>query len=355
MNKFKIVIKYLVTNDNVDKEINETIDYEYYKNGNTEEIFSDKIEFSDKAIVITGTRSKEINIENCWKSKYSNYRRSIISSLFYLFNFYQSEIDVQQISIISNNDEVIIPHSEDFLTGTLNNQFIHVEKIKQYLFSKISFPDESDLMFRVLQTQIQYLKEKKFHFAYRMFNIMYSYRYDDPKKDKQAILDLLTSENINENLQKSIKLSKDFFFASEESFKNLMYNWIINDEIEAKQFSDKICFNTFQYKNVNILNMIKSIIDTYYNSNGQYKSYKKMSFKCLEKSLKLNDDTLESEIDYLRIIVLYAQFRRNKILHGANIDPDFFISNINLETLDRLSNIIYQLSIDLFNLEFSKS
>ena len=49
------------------------------------------------------------------------------------------------------------------------------------------------------------------------------------------------------------------------------------------------------------------------------------------------------------MLVVYAQYRRNKLLHGEHVDPTFLIPDVNADILAYISDIIFQVSIDLVN------
>lgn len=100
---FEVLIKYNVDSSEVlEKEFN----FEYYKyvNNNNEdkkeEILSDTVVFTKNQIVIKGSRTNPIDIKSCWRTKRSNYRRCILSSLFYLYNYYKNSIKIESITIL---------------------------------------------------------------------------------------------------------------------------------------------------------------------------------------------------------------------------------------------------------------
>ena len=76
--KFNIVIEYNVENVN-DKELNKDIEFEYHKrvykeNGETkEQIYSDTVKFRKNKIEIECKRTTAIDLNNCWKTKRSNF------------------------------------------------------------------------------------------------------------------------------------------------------------------------------------------------------------------------------------------------------------------------------------------
>ena len=89
--RVSITIKYNVKNTN-NKELNKDIKFEYHKrvyeedNQKKEEIYSDDIKFERNRVLIECSRSKAIDLNNCWKTKRSNFKRCIVSSLFYVYN-----------------------------------------------------------------------------------------------------------------------------------------------------------------------------------------------------------------------------------------------------------------------------
>lgn len=100
--KFSIVIEYNVNNVN-DKELNKDIKFEYHKrvykeNGETkEQIYADDVKFERNKISIECKRTKSVDLNNCWKTKRSNFKRCIVSSLFYVYNFYRQPIEIKSI------------------------------------------------------------------------------------------------------------------------------------------------------------------------------------------------------------------------------------------------------------------
>lgn len=84
------------------------------------------------------------------------------------------------------------------------------------------------------------------------------------------------------------------------------------------------------------------------------KNYPKTDLKSKDKPLKGFDSNYKEyyegcKINYLQLVVVYAQYRRNKLLHGEHVDSTFLISDVNADILSCISDIVFQVSIDLVN------
>lgn len=222
--KFNIVIEYNVENVN-DKELNKDIEFEYHNRIYKEDgekkakIYSDAVKFRKNKIEIECKRTTAIDLNNCWKTKRSNFKRCIVSSLFYVYNFYRQPIEIKSIIISDGSkNKIAIPFVQEFVTP-LPDSFVIDENIK-YLFKMISHKEVSDVIYRVLHSQVLFNKNKDFYNAYRSFNTMYTFYYTfhnkfinkigNKKVDKDAIICLLQLKNIELSLTNSISFSKVF-------------------------------------------------------------------------------------------------------------------------------------------------
>lgn len=358
--KFNIVIEYNVKNVN-EKKLNKDIEFEYHKrvykeNGERKtKIYSDTVKFKRNKIKIECKRTTATDLKNCWRTKRSNFKRCIISSLFYVYNFYRQPIKIKSI-IISDDikDEIAIPFVQEF--GAILPEHFVVNKNIEYLFKMISHKEVSDVLYRVLHSQVLFTKNKDFYNAYRSFNSMYTFVYTfhnklagkgDNDKDLEAIISLLTLDNIEQVLTNSISLSEQFYINNKEELNKLLLVWLINKRVQCKEdVADIFRYNQFKYKNKDVLEVIKTIIE---------KNYPKIDKKRNDKPLKgfktnyKNSDSSSYKINYLQLLILYAQYRRNKLLHGEHVDPTFLISDINADILSCISDIVFQVSIDLIN------
>lgn len=352
--KFEVVINYSVKSTETVVPLEKEIKYEYYKyrKNKKEVILYDTVYFKDKKIVIEGTRVRAIEIENCWCSKKSNYKRCILSSLFYIYNYYKKPIDIISIKISHLNKKVDIPFIQEFKLSLPNYFSIDLTKI-EYIFKKISFPELSEVLYRVLHSQALFLKNKDFYSSYRSFNSMYTFYYSyhndffnpdkDINKDRDAIVALLNLNNLESNCQKSVSLAEYFFENSFDEIYNLSYVRLMNEKISENQFSKIIGDEDFRYENNNVLNLIRLLVKNYYETNLPCNRI----INKFTKRWKLKSAAYK--INYLQFLILYALYRRNKLLHGEHVDSTFLIQDVNADILFELSEIIFQFSIDLVN------
>ncbi|WP_247913489.1 hypothetical protein [Streptococcus parasanguinis] len=357
--KFSIVIEYNVNNVN-DKELNKDIKFEYHKrvykeNGETkEQIYADDVKFEKNKISIECKRTKSIDLNNCWKTKRSNFKRCIVSSLFYVYNFYKQPIEIKSIIIGDDfKDKIAIPFVQEF-GAILPDCFVVNENI-EYLFKMISHKEVSDVLYRVLHSQVLFTKNNDFYNAYRSFNSMYTFVYTfhnkftgkgDKYKDIDAIVAVLTLENIETVLKDSILLSEQFYINNKKEINKLLLGWLMNKRVSYKEeVARTLCYHKFKYRNINVLNNIKTIME---------KNYPKRALKSKDKPLKSFDSLYKEcdegcKINYLQLLVVYAQYRRNKLLHGEHVDSTFLIPDVNADILSDISDIVFQVSIDLVN------
>lgn len=363
--KFRIVIDYNIESD---EELNKEFKYEYYgtvckDDPQKSKIYSDVINITKNQIQITGDRRGKIDFENCWKTKKSNYRRCILSSLFYVYNFFKKQIKIKSIRIVDDYDnEVEVPFEHEFKCELGDNQSIDLEKI-EYLFKTISHKKLSEQMYRILHAQVLFINNKDFYNVYRFFNAMYTFIFtnhnksygkkQDKNADKQAIAFVLKLKGMEGFLANSISLAKDFFINSGDELYRLIFVWMLHEQVELKSIKGILYYDEFVYKNKDVLNLLKKLLEDHYQVKDNYSEY-------LPKfDAKYKRQSESNQINYLQLLSVYSQYRRNKLLHGEHVDPTFLIPDVNAEILSKLSTVIFQLSIDLMNyvneVDFSKS
>ncbi len=330
--------------------LSKDIKYEYYQN-NKGKIFYDTVTFSNKKIKISGSRDGTIDIENCWRSKKSNYKRCIISSLFYTYNFYKEPIKDIKISIQVKEKTLPIPFINEFnhyLETTLKMD----DRLIQKLFKSVTYEKLSNMIYSLLYNQVLFVKDNDFYFSYRMFNAIYTYIYQDRKNnsdrkpDKEAIVDVLKSVKAAQ-VQNSIDLANNFWDTQNQEIHKLIYTWLIEENVKQNSFSAKIGYSDFHYSHIKILMIIHDILKKRYDIDCNKNHKLPEGFKGFKK--KLNEASSDDPLNYIQLIALYANYRRNKILHGEQVDSSLFIPDINSDILKEISEIICQLSIDLVN------
>lgn len=351
--EFCITIDFSVDSDVV---LDKRICYEYFFDGRRQRLRSDKVIFEKNKITIKGTRATSIDLENCWKSKRSNYKRCILSSLFYLYNFHKKPIEIQAIKIFNPSvpeSVVEIPFIQEF-NEPLKNEFTVDLDMIEYLFKSIRYKEISDLIYRVLHSQAQFSNSNDFYTAYRSFNALYTFIYTyhnnfisikgNKFKDTEAIRDILKINNISLTLKNSISLAEDFVVNNSDEMYKLLYVWMLNSGVNKGNFKDKIMYSQFSYENKDVLDILKRLLDNYFDANQkEYTQYLKRF------NIKYKNGTNVSKINYLQLIIVYGLYRRNKLFHGEHVESTFLIPDINAEILEKISQVIFQLSLDLVN------
>lgn len=352
--EFKIIIDFNVDSS---KNIQEKINYEYFKKQyktKDSQIFCDIIEFKKNKIVITGNRTK-IDIENCWKTRNSNYRRCILSSLFYLYNYFKKEIKITSIKMSVKDEVVNIPFIQEFTSDLTDNLSLDIEKF-EYLFKPITYSEMSNLLYRILHCQIKFVNNNDFYTAYRAFNSLYTFfisyhnhlinKLQNKHLDKDAIAALLSLKSIDSYLShssNSLILADEFFEHNSEEIYKSIFLWMLNETVDKNSFSGKIWYDQFGYENINVLNLLKKTIIRLYKVESNFTSI-------LPKfNGKYSRNSNSRKINYLQLLVAFSNYRRNKLLHGEYIDSDFLIPDLNAQTMEKISEIIFQLTIDLVN------
>ena len=103
-------------------------------------------------------------------------------------------------------------------------------------------------------------------------------------------------------------------------------------------------YSQFSYENKDVLEILKRLLENYFDAKpNEYTQY-------LNKfNRQYNKNSTDSKINFLQLIVVYGLYRRNKLFHGEHVESTFLIPDINAEILERISQVIFQLSIDLVN------
>lgn len=345
--KFEITIEY---SSNGNDYFNKEIEYEYYtdKKG---KIFSDTIIYLKNKILITGERKSKIDIENCWSSTKSNYRRAIITSLLYLYNVVQESITINKIEIRSGKLNQCIPYLQEFQNLDKDAYKIPEELIIN-LFKKESNNKFSELLYKVLQSQILCSSKNDFFYSWKGFNSIYSFESNSQQKDTaskkkqnnetEEIRSLLKKYSSSE-LEVAINLAKEFVILPEDKMYKLIIRWINDEKSKVGSFGTRVGFEEYRYKNEVVKQVILKVAKQLYPT-------KKLSDLKL-KGINSKNNEQDSDINYLQLVVEYAKYLRNKMYHGEHEINSFFIADINSVELKKISNIIFQLNKDILNSE----
>ncbi|WP_444283053.1 hypothetical protein [Granulicatella adiacens] len=405
---FTITLNYKV---NSCKRIDKSLKYEYHKNKN--KFFYDSVEIKNNYIKITGSRSEEISedktLDKTFKtllsSKKSNFRHCILSSLFYLYNYFGKKIKINSIEMYDQqkNRSYVLKdkaYFQEFYFKDIPTDFKIDCKIIENLFKKISKPNISSMLYNLLLSQVMFVRNNDFYYAYRSFNTVYTYMFSYKKNQKNkedknneknnrsdtpAIHHVLRIKNISMALTKSIELSKQYFDSSYGELFNSNLVRLREENITKDEFIKFIDYQSFKYRDLTLLHFLQNIFETKYNE--EFSSYaqnleNEFTQLCLELEIEkkkpnneekieeledkkkemqprkkavldfkknLNVESYEDPFNILQFLILFSQYKRNKILHGEHSDCKFFISDVNAKQINSLANVVFQTTIELVN------
>ena len=396
---FAITIKYKVDSK---ETINKEISYEYYKKDG--KMHCDHVKFTNSTIKIRGSRYDDITLHNCMQTKRSNFKYCILSSLFYIYNYFGEKIDVESIVM-----EKFTPGSGSWKTYdryTYHQEFNYNElpqelridsSLVEYVFKKHSSQNIATMLYNVLLSQALYIRNYDFYYAYRGFNAVYTYLYSfhqtfqensnrDTNADRVAIKNVLNLDNLSNTLTNSIKMSEDYFAEQGNSLFRSNLGRLSSD---TRKFLSTMGFDVFEYEDEKILNFIEEIFQQKYNltienhlnkleeeyqeKTNRYRELNAIQEKTedikneitqLKKEKdrlngqitdfskfrdKLNVKGISKPINILQFLIIYAQYKRNKILHGEQFDSLFFLHDINVDEINKLSRLTFQTCVELVN------
>lgn len=394
--KFWITVNYKV---NSVKTINKELFFEYYKS--EDKNYCDHVKITNDQIVIFGERNKDFKLRMCFNSKKSNYKRCLVSSLFYLYNYFGEKIEIESIEAKGKKKDGSISSWDNY---SFNQEFnlnsispnLRIDcKLIECLFQKNKYPSIYKMLYNVLISQAHYVRNSDFYYAYRAFNAVYTfiYSYDEEfeimenrnkNADSDAIKHILKSEKFKNTLNESIKISENYLNKSQiEIFKSNLSRLTKNED----KFLKEVGFIDYEYEDSRLLDFIKDLfkdkfnlsidehieklkndyqqaIDEYNDKNQKdpiayADDLKKL--KAEKQRLKTQIETFENfkakvdmrgntqPINILQFFIVYSMYKRNKILHGEQFDSLFFIHDTNVDEINELSKVVFQTCVELLN------
>lgn len=390
---FTIVAKYKVESD---KAIDKYLKYEYYEKDNRK--YHDNVYLKENEIVIQGSRLKDFEPKDMI-SKRSNYKHCLLASIFYLYNYFEKKIEIESIVYITDGENINFKSFHEFNFSDIPSDLKIKCEIIEYLFKKISYPIVSDMLYVLLVSQALYLKNNEFFDSYRAFNTVYTYIYKNYKgfnhspntntnSDHDAIVKILKKNDLNQNLKNSVSVAGDYFSNFKEDIFNAIMVRINRERIKKDSFLSIIGFEDFDYVDSELLEEINNIFSNIYKieiadyydelsqrfniadedlkeleeiytdpnseeikeAKGKKENLKQMRKRVNKLKNRLHNNTKNSNpVNLIQFLMFFAQYKRNKILHGEQFESKFFIRDVNAKHLEALSEVIIQTSVDLVN------
>ena len=333
MGLFKIEIN--ISENLFENEENKEIIY-YSRNGKD---FTDNISFNMNKIIITGTRSKQIKIDNLLESVNSTYYYNIIKALLYTY-FEKDKFQVESIKIYIDKVEQKGYKKTEIIQEFNYERLIYINSEKLFRDKKTSDTAMNALMNLTLSFS---KKDLQFDFSWKCFNTL--------------IREVFEESNDFEMLKK-LRLDLEENYIDYPNISSFI------PKMDAPYMSDcrliaMIC-NNFPKGNIKKQNKLEEFFKEF--TDYRVAEVLKEKMKCKTKDLntigKYTDvesfysqhiaQKTENEIDIIRLVILkYAYYLRCKYFHGEKIPSTFLLVNHNQEELNRISIPVRILCKDL--------
>ena len=199
---------------------------------------------------------------------------------------------------------------------------------------------------------------------------------------------ILKKNDLNQNLKNSVSVAGDYFSNFKEDIFNAIMVRINRERIKKDSFLSIIGFEDFDYVDSELLEEINNIFSNIYKieiadyydelsqrfniadedlkeleeiytdpnseeikeAKGKKENLKQMRKRVNKLKNRLHNNTKNSNpVNLIQFLMFFAQYKRNKILHGEQFESKFFIRDVNAKHLEALSEVIIQTSVDLVN------
>jgi hypothetical protein len=333
MGLFKIEIN--ISENLFENEENKEIIY-YRKDGKD---YKDDISFNMKKIIITGTRSKQIKIDNLLESVNSTYYSNIIKALLYTY-FKKGEFQVESIKIYI--DEV---EKKVYKKTEIKQEFNHKRPID--IDSKKLFNDKkrSDTAMNALMNLTLSFSKKdlQFDFTWKCFNTLIREVFKE-SEDFEMLKRLRQDLEENYTDYKSISAyipNMDVTYMSTCHLNAMICNNFPKGNTKKQKKLEEFFKEFTDYRVAAVLKEKMKCKTEDLNTIGKYEDVE--SFYSQHISQKT-----ENEIDIIRLVILkYAYYLRCKYFHGEKIPSTFLLVNHNQKELNRISIPVRILCKDL--------
>ena len=393
--KFWITVNFKVDSNNA---INKTLFFKYKKG--TKKDYFDIARITNNKIVIEGSRYDDFSLSKCLRTKKSNYKRCLISSLFYIYNYFGEKIEIESITLTGKNKKGHnltwnkLQYIQEFNLNKLSPNLKIDCNLIECLFDKYKYRSINKMIYNVLISQACYVRNNDFYYAYRALNAVYTFIYSyaeefstmtnrDTYADSVPIYHILKSGNFNKSLVKSINIAENYFHNCKNEILKSNISRLTKKE---DKFLKEVGFEDFDYEDTKLLEFLGELFEEKYNySIDEYhreleteyqnaireyldkqkdpianekelkkieskKSRLKQLIKQIESFTNKRDKKGNSQsINILQFFILFALYKRNKTLHGEQFDSLFCIHDTNVDEINELSNIVFQTCVELLN------
>lgn len=333
MGLYKIEIN--ISENLFENEENKEIIY-YSRNGKD---FKDNISFNMKKIIITGTRSNQVKIDDLLESVNSTYYYNIIKALLYTY-FEKDKFQVESIKIYIDKVEQKVYKKTEIIQEFNSERLIYINSEKLFRDKKTSDTAMNALMNLTLSFSKKYLQ---FDFSWKCFNTLIREVFEesnDFEMLKKLRLDLEENYNDYPNISFFIP-NMDVPYMSVCHLIAMICNDFPKGNIKKQNKLEGFFKEFTDYRVAEVLKEKMKCKAKDLNTIGKYADVE--SFYSQHIAQKT-----ENEIDIIRLVILkYAYYLRCKYFHGEKIPSTFLLVNHNQEELNRISIPVRILCKDL--------
>lgn len=303
------------------------------------ENFTDNISFNMKKIIITGTRSKQIKIDNLLESVNSTYYSNIIKALLYTY-FEKGKFQVKSIKIYIDKVEKKVYKETEIKQEFDHKRLIDIDSKKLFHDKKKSDTAMNALMNLTLSFR---KKDLQFDFTWKCFNTLIREVFEeseDFKMLKKLRLDLEKNYTDYTSISAFIP-NMDVTYMSTCHLNAMICNNFPKGNIKKQNKLEEFFKEFTDYRVAEVLKEKMKCKTKDLNTIGKYADVE--SFYSQHIAQKT-----ENEIDIIRLVILkYAYYLRCKYFHGEKIPSTFLLVNHNQEELNRISIPVRILCKDL--------
>ena len=329
----------------------EEIKIEYHQN-KQEKVFYDNIEFNKDEIIISGIRTKKINVETFLLSTLSTVYKEVSKALIYAY-LSKGQFKISDIRFVSDNKVHSIKENEIsqvFAKDNVElNALIISEDFKEMFFANTV---DSQTLVKTLMYLILSYNEKHYIFdnSWKAFNsIISSLNKTASDFENLKYIRKLLDDN-KDKFKKSIEFSRKVDLEYLNVCKT--NSMIKNNHPQLKPNKKSKEADTVierMYKNYS-----DSLLCEYLESKLPCKKKVLEETGLYESTAKYLSDQKQKQIsnplDITRFLVLkYAYYLRNKNFHAEVMANNFLFKNDDSNELLRISKPIQYLVIDLIN------
>lgn len=347
----KFLFKLLIDIEFVEDVRFSTFERDYVYHYNRRVPISETIRFSPSKIEIEGTRLEEKVEKEFLISRKSRIYKECISALLFIYYKFGPFV-IKKISI---NDYEVETFSQKF------KETVPVKLSDEVLDKLFDYKDESVYIPLMHLTEGLNYPNYKLEHCWKAFNYIYN-RVCNSQDDKNGYSEIVKIMEEYENHFLYIFEEAKTIIASGNIDMGRAVSYFCKNNLgqteNIKSFRD--IFEISQILDKGLLEWIETIFNEIYfknkedfeknSSTGQYELDTTKDYNAVRKSISKNIKKSQlSDSDYLKFILNYTFYLRNKSMHGVFQTPSFLFDTEHTSELVRYGDLLSNLCFSLLN------